>query len=673
MRHPDENTKKNQLPGRRGTKALGCGFFTFLLIAVTAGIAHAADPPAWLRQAAQLPTLQLDRSVPAVVLQNEQRVTIEEDGRIVTTTASAVRILTRAGRYAAAGGDVYRTDSGKISDLRGWLIPQAGAVRQFDKGDTVDIALVNNDAYNEVRMKRISAEDVADVGSVFGYESTSEDRAVFTQFEFGFQRRLPVLVSRFSLTVPRGWRVDSVTFNHSDVKPTVNGSLYTWELRNLATIDDEPASPELTSLAARLAVSAFPPADAKGLASRGFASWQDVSKWLTELNDPQVVMSDTLTAKAKALTATAVTDFDRIAAIGKFVQNIQYISIQTGIGRGGGYRPHSSADVLSNAYGDCKDKANLMRAMLRAIGITAYPVAIYSGDPDYVHEEWPSPQQFNHAIIAIPFNQDVRLLSTVNHPTLGPLLLFDPTDPDTPLGQLPDHEQGSLALIVAGDRGSLTRMPMAPPESNWLQRTVEAVLGPTGALSAKVREQYNGEAAVNARRELNAGTRSDYNKRIEQWIVRGASGAKVAKVEVDESAGAPFTLQAEFSAETYGQLMQNRLLIFKPAIVSRRESLFLTDATRKHPVLLDSGAYSESVRVKVPAGFQVDEVPEALKLEESFGSYAASHRLEDGYLVFTRSMTIRRSLLPLEQYGAVRSFFQKILAMEQSPAVLIRK
>ena len=144
-------------------------------------------------------------------------------------------------------------------------------------------------------------------------------------------------------------------------------------------------------------------------------------------------------------------------------------------------------------------------------------------------------------------------------------------------------------------------------------------------------------------------------------------------MEVDESAGAPFTLQAEFSAETYGQLMQNRLLIFKPAIVSRRESLFLTDATRKHPVLLDSGAYSESVRVKVPAGFQVDEVPEALKLEESFGSYAASHRLEDGYLVFTRSMTIRRSLLPVEQYGAVRSFFQKILAMEQSPAVLIRK
>ena len=42
----------------------------------------------------------------------------------------------------------------------------------------------------------------------------------------------------------------------------------------------------------------------------------------------------------------------------------------------------------------------------------------------------------------------------------------------------------------------------------------------------------------------------------------------------------------EFSAKQYGQLMQDRLLVFKPAVVSRRESLALTAGQRKHPVVL---------------------------------------------------------------------------------------
>ena len=40
-----------------------------------------------------------------------------------------------------------------------------------------------------------------------------------------------------------------------------------------------------------------------------------------------------------------------------------------------------------------------------------------------------------------------------NHATLGRLLIFDATDPYTSLGDLPDHEQGSYALIIAGQNG----------------------------------------------------------------------------------------------------------------------------------------------------------------------------------------------------------------------------
>jgi len=612
--------------------------------------------------------------MPAVTLLHEERVTVESDGRILTATRHATRILTLAGRAAAEAVELYRTDTGRVRDLRGWLIPPSGAAREFDRGDTADMALVDNDMYSEVRLKRIQASAQAEPRSVFGYESLTEDRAIFTQFEFQFQQTLPSLLSRFVVTVPSGWRVDSVTFNHAPIQPVVTGSTYTWQLENLSQVDYEPASPELTSLVPRVAVSLFPPEGARAATLKPFATWQDVSRWLSELNDSQVILDEAVVSKAKSLTSGATTDYDRVAAIGRFVQGLQYISIQTGLGRGGGYKPHTSAEVLAKAYGDCKDKANLMRAMLKAVGIVAYPVAIYSGDPDYVREEWPSPQQFNHAILAVALPNDKRVSSMLTHPVLGQLLIFDPTDPETPVGDLPDHEQGSFALIVAGQQGGVVRMPVTAPEANRLERDIRATIGADGSVAASLRERSIGQAASGERREFRSASRAEYEKGIESWVTRSVTGAKVSNIVVtDGQSAGTFTLEAELAAPRYGQLMQNRLLIFKPAMVSRRSSLFLTEPRRKHPIVLPSIASTETARFKLPAGFQVDEVPDPVKLEAAFGSYSAVHTVENGELVFTRTLILRRSNLPADQYSAVRSFYERILAAEQAPAVLMRR
>src|SRR5262249_17488836 len=157
--------------------------------------------------------------------------------------------------------------------------------------------------------------------------------------------------------------------NHAKVEPSVSGSNYTWELRNLPPIEPEPASPKVTNLAPRLAVSFFPAPGAKAGAGRAFSNWAEVSQWLSGLSDGQARINDTLAVKGKELTANAKNEFEKIQAIGRYAQNVHYISIQTGVGRGGGYRPHSALDVFAKSYGDCKDKANLMRAMLKVLGI----------------------------------------------------------------------------------------------------------------------------------------------------------------------------------------------------------------------------------------------------------------------------------------------------------------
>jgi len=649
-------------------------FRTLLLLLLVATPVLADDTPPWVQQAAAIKVPAYDKDVSAVVLLDESLTSINSDGRVNEVNNHAVRILRREGRGYAIGQVGYVPETGKVKEFRAWLIKPNGEIKRFGKDDSVDIQASLNDVYNEYRFKRISARDDADVGAVFAYSYTLEDRSIFSQADWAFQNSLPVITSRYNLTLPEGWRAEAVTFNHAAVEPRVNGSNYTWELSNLPAIPDEPLSPSLTHLVPRLAVSYFPPANSQQLSIKTFSKWGDVAAWMSELEDPQVIIDDALTRKANELTATARTEYDKIRAIANYVQNIQYISIQTGLGRGGGYRPHSSAEVLAKSYGDCKDKANLMRAMLKVVGIDAIPISIYSGDPNYVRASWPSPQQFNHCIIAVKVSDQTQGSTIIQHPTLGRLLIFDPTDEETPIGDLPFHLQGSLALLDSKSETDLVRMPVTPPEMNQLERIATLQLTPDGGLSGQIKEQANGQTAASLRSEFRGLSKPDYTVKIETWLARGITSARLNKLEPTEDTGnGSFSLNLEFTANTYGQLMQNRLLVFKPVVVARREALSLTEATRKYPVVLHAIGFSETVRVQLPAGFDVDELPDPVKLQTAFGSYTTSYEVKNNELVFKRQLSQKATTIAAADYETVRKFFESIRAAENAPVVLARK
>ena len=436
-----------------------------LLLALAGGLVAGDDVPSWMREASSASVPSYPPKVPAVVLLSETSIAVEDNGRVTTTEREAIRILSRDGRKEARAMAYYYAGSSKVKDFHAWMIRPSGEVKKYDKNHILDMTAAPNDVYNEVRARAVMAEDDADPGAVFGYESVTEEKSVFTQFEYAFQGNLPALTSRFSLTLPAGWRPEAVTFN-GNVPMQTSNSAYTWELRNLPYIEDEPSSPSMAALAQRIAVSYVPPENAKAIMGRVFTGgWPDVSRWLAELEDPQATPNAEISDKVRALTAGASTEFDRIRAIGRYVQSVKYVAIQTGLGRGGGYKPHTAAEVFQKQYGDCKDKANQMRTMLKVAGIPSYAVSIYSGDPTYVRDNWPSPKQFNHAIIAVKVGDATVSPAIADAPKLGRLLYFDPTDEDTPVGDLPEHEQGSYALIDDASIGTLVRMPVIPAAS----------------------------------------------------------------------------------------------------------------------------------------------------------------------------------------------------------------
>jgi hypothetical protein len=114
-------------------------------------------------------------------------------------------------------------------------------------------------------------------------------------------------------------------------------------------------------------------------------------------------------------------------------------------------------------------------------------------------------------------------------------------------------------------------------------------------------------------------------------------------------------------------------MVFKPAIIGRLDRLSFTEGKRQNPFMIDAETYQENVKIKLPAGFVVDEIPESTSLTTQFGTYDAKYEVTGDVLLFKRSLKLNRATVPADKYLSVRDFFGKIHTAEQSPVVLMRK
>jgi len=191
-----------------------------LLTALAAPLVHAAsDIPDWVRQASEVAPPNYPAKVTAVVLLQEEGVTVDPDGRRVMRERGAIKILQPSGNKISASR-TYNSKNGRIRDFQGWTVPPSGKPVVFSKNNILDRALAADDLYDETRIKLMEFGTTAP-GTVLAWEVAEEERSVFTQDAYAFQLRLPVLVSRYMLTLPGGWEAKGVLFNSDRQEPSV--------------------------------------------------------------------------------------------------------------------------------------------------------------------------------------------------------------------------------------------------------------------------------------------------------------------------------------------------------------------------------------------------------------------------------------------------------------------
>jgi hypothetical protein len=642
-----------------------------LLLAPALWASSGKEVPSWVREVSSLQLPPYSGRVPATVLLSDQHITLDQSGMMTTLDRHAIRILNDQGKRRAFVRVHYWKNRHDVRDLHAWLIAPDGTQKTFDKSSIVDRAAFNNaDLYTDGRTLEIAAFN-SEVGSIFAYEYTIQEKAVTAQGQFYFQTELPSLRSRFAVSLPSGWTPKAVFFNQPPLSPVVEGSTYTWEAKDLPFRDAEDES---ASVRPRLAVSFIPPRGSSSVVPT-FNSWDEVSRWQSSLAQGRDAITPEISVKASQLTAGVQSDYGKICAIGRYVQNIRYVAIELNLQNGGGYVPHQAADVFANQYGDCKDKANLMRCMLKAVGIDSYLVAVYATDRTHVREQWPSPFQFNHMILAARIPDSAVAPSSVSS-ALGRLLVFDPTDDQTPVGDLPWREQGSKALLVAGDRGGLVTIPITTPETNTIDVSLDATLSVDGALTASLFNAKTGQLA-SAERRLYVAEKADQYKALHQRILneRAKSAIISELVPEDRFDQNKFNLKIAFDSASYGQSMQGHLLVFSPGLVDiprYNAPAFLQAEKRVTPIVLRASLYRKTVRIKLPVGFTVDEMPPPAKFESDFAKFSIAFKQEPGLLSMTEELRTEAVTLPPDQFEKVKKFFDNCRGADRQNAVLAK-
>jgi hypothetical protein len=234
--------------------------------------------------------------------------------------------------------------------------------------------------------------------------------------------------------------------------------------------------------------------------------------------------------------------------------------------------------------------------------------------------------------------------------------------------------QANYGLLVTEDGGELIKLPQLAPSSSGSRRLAKLQLSPEGTLSGDVTEISQGDAAARQRYALRAATKeADKIKPIESLLSHSLgtfriTKATVANLEVHDQ---PFEYIYSFAAEKYAKNAGNLLLV-RPRVIGNWSSDILEKKEpRKYPVEFEGPmTYVDSIEIKLPAGYEVDELPATADAEYSFGSYHGKCEVKDGALQYTRTLELKELSVPVDKLPQLKTFYRIIASDERGTAVL---
>ena len=400
-------------------------------------------------------------------------------------------------------------------------------------------------------------------------------------------------------------------------------------------VHDLPALPSESNSPGYYAVGAY-------LSASNFATWDRVADWWLDLSRSQFQLGDEGEALARELADGAADEREAVRRIYEYVaHDTHYVGLEFGIH---GWKPYEAREVLERGYGDCKDKATLLVAMLAAADIPAQVTIVQTVPNGRSVDHPPNLLLFDHAIAYVPSLD----------------LYLDGTTEFAPIEALRWDDQGALALRIGLDGSwSMVTIPVSPPEANVTTSDTRLILDRAG--DARFQEHWTekGDGVPSIRAFL--PDESTRRQELEDNYQARLTGVRITDVRVEgfDDLGNQLALDVAGEVPALAQAEGDRLRVpvtLFPDQLGR--TLVPEGATHRRTDLQIRLPHTvlQSTTIQPPTGMVVAELPTPLELDNAHARYVQRFEAGEGGVVVRSELVYLSRTVPVADYPAFRDF-----------------
>ncbi len=597
-------------------------FVPVILLALTAP-AFAQSPdlasPAFSLSAADLKTISasvpISKDFPAQILYEESKFQIAADGTLTATHRMVYRVDTdaavRGWAEVSAQWDPWYE---KPAQIRARVLQPDGTFVELDQKTITDAPVKAEDdlTFSSAHIRRAPLPGMA-IGSIIEEQEISQETTPYFSagglYRVSFRDNMPAarirMITETPSSLPYKDQIHDLP-NLTVTRQETNGvRRVVYEQTNINaahSYDIDLATNQATRPSVEFATG---------------TSWAAIARAYAAMADPQ-----TLTAEAKTILPNPLPT-DRMAKIRAIVKelhhDVRYTGVEFGAAR---LTPMSPSEVIQRHYGDCKDKANLLVAMLRAAGIKANLALLDVGPGPDVSPTLPGISLFDHAIVYVPADGPHN-----------PPLWIDATADTFAVGSLPYEDEGRQALVISPTTTALTQIPAPKPEDSVLIETRTFKLAEYGPSQVEEQSDTHGTIDATYRAEFGGPETPRIHENLETYVKNAYLAKTLTKYQHGDAADFehPFllTLAADKAVRGNSSLVDAVVVIFPNATLNGLPQWFSTQppaegpdvsADVKHELELERQSrpasftvrpytYEQRTRILIPDGFVVRPLP----------------------------------------------------------------
>ena len=646
-----------------------------MLLSLLSFLALSGPPTSKYQADAIAPALR--ENAHAVVRAYDEVVTVKSASQVINAVHRVVTVLDEAGsddygQLAVPYDALSRINylRGAVYDAQGHLLHQLRPAEVHDQG----LGSEGGSFMTDLRMRYVDLRQPATPYTVeLDYEIASENTLFYPDWQPQHSENVSLEGATLQVTTPTALPLrfeEQLLPAGAASAPVVAGNqtTYRWKLPASPAMEEEPLSPPLDELlpAVHLAPATF---EVQGHAG-SLASWQSLGQWTYELGKGRDVLPPALTATMAQLMITYPEPHARARKVYELLQSsTRYISVQLGLG---GWQTAPASSVATGGYGDCKALSNYTCALLKAAGLPAYMALVGAGtDHADVRSSFPS-SQFNHAILCLPL--------AAHGPTPADTVWLECTSQTTAFGYMGSFTGNRHALLLMPEGGRLVATPRYGAQANRQQRRTDLWLDASGGAKATVHTHRVGLAQDRYAQLLHEADAEEQKKYVSNRLRLShftVTSLRLTSAPVATPQALPGVLET-LGLDLPGlAIPAGRRLLLEPNLLGHLAALPAQVGTRQAPLVLPPASLSQdTVRLHLPVGFKVENLPQPVELTSPYGVYMSRCvALPDGTLQYVRQLELRRpksAALPPAAYADYLSFRRKIGQADNARVVLVK-